>query len=108
GGLIRTVVEHHRRAHTLPAITVDGRDVRSRYAVMLEMLIEGRNAHCEHTFCHKVADRIIDHSGRQTGFQTKTVGKVGGDVEFASAYVDFALGSLAKRNDPWVQAMNQA
>ena len=44
-GLVGAVVEDDRRANAVAAVAVDGGDVRPANAVVLELLVERRDAH---------------------------------------------------------------
>ena len=76
-------------------------------AVVLEVLVEGLDAHRPHALGDQIADRIIHHGGGDAGLQAEAVGQVGGDVELAAADVDLALGGLAERDDARIEAMDQ-
>ena len=76
-------------------------------AVVLEVLVEGLHAHRPHALGDQVADGVIHHGGGDAGLQAEAVGQVGGDVEFAAADVDLALGGLAEGDDARVEPMDQ-
>ena len=106
-GLVAAVVEDHGRAHALAAVAIDGGHVGAVHAVVLEVLVEGLDAHGPHPLGDQVADGIIHHGRGDAGLQAEAVGQVGGDVELAAADVDLALGGLAEGDDARVEAMHQ-
>ena len=77
------------------------------HAVVLEALVEGRDAHRPHALGDQVADGVVHHRRGDAGLQAEAVGQVGGHVELAAADVDLALGGLAEGDDARVQAMDQ-
>ncbi len=104
--LVRTVIEHHRRAHALAAIAVDGGDVRAGNTVVGEPLEEGAHAHGADALRDQIADGVVDHRRGHAGLQAEAVGQVGGHVELAAADVDLAFGGLAEGDDPRVQSVH--
>src|SRR5262249_59912100 len=54
-----------------------------------------------------IADRILDHRGRDAGPQTEAVGEVRGTVELAAAHVDGAGRGLAERDDARIETMDE-
>ena len=74
---------------------------------MLEVLVEGLHAHRPHALGDQVADGIIHHRRGDAGLQAEAIGQVGGDVEFAAADVDLALGRLAEGDDARVEPVDQ-
>ncbi len=55
-GLVRAVVEDDRGADAVAAVAVDGGDVRPADAVVLELLVERRDAHLADAGLHQFAD----------------------------------------------------
>ena len=107
GGFIRAVVEHHRGAHALAAVAVDGGHVGTVDAVVLESLVKWLDAHGPHALGDQVADRVIHHGRGDAGLQAEAIRQIGGAVELAAADVDLALGRLAEGNDARIEAMDQ-
>ena len=105
--LIRPVVKYDRRADALAAITVYRRHIRSVDAIMLEVFIERLHPHGFHPFRDQIADGIVHHGGRNSRFQSETIGQIGGAVELATAHMDQALRRFAERNDSGIQTMDQ-
>ena len=107
-GLVGAVVEDDRRADAVAAVAVDRRHVRPAGAVVLEVLVERRDAHRAHALGDQIADRVVDHRGRDAGAQAETVGQVRGDVELAAADVDRARVALRNGTTPgsrrWTRA----
>ena len=79
GRFVAAVVEHHRRAHAVAAVAIDGRHVRAGDAVVLEVLVERLDAHGPHALGDQIADRIIDHGGGDAGLEAEAIGQVRGD-----------------------------
>ncbi len=74
---------------------------------MLELLVEGRDAHGPHALGDQIADGIVDHRGRDARLHAEAVGQVGGAVELAAADVDLAFSRLAERDDPRIEAVDK-
>src|SRR6266481_7128312 len=81
GGLVTTIVEDHRRAHAIAAITVDCRDVWTIDAVVFEPFVEGLDAHGAYAFGNHITNRIVDHGRYNAGPQAETVSQICGRVE---------------------------
>ena len=75
---LRAVVEDDGGAHAVAAVAVDGGHVRAADAVVLEVLVEGPDAHRADALGDQVADGVIDHGGGDAGFQAEAIGQVGG------------------------------
>ena len=105
--LVSPVVEHHRRAHTLPAVAIDRGHVRSVDAVVLEALVERFDTHRAHGVIDQFADRIVDHRRDDAGLEAETRRQVRRAVEFAAADVNIALCRTPKGNDAGVKTVNQ-
>jgi len=104
---IIAIVKHHRRAHSLAPVAVNGSHVGTMHAVVLEALVERLHPHRPHPLGNQVADGIIHHRRGNARLQAKAVGEIGRHVKLAAAHVDLALGRLAERDDARVQPMNQ-
>ena len=76
-------------------------------AVVLEMLVEGGDAHRPDAFGNQVTDWIIHHRRRDAGSHPEAVGEIGRDVEFAAADVNIAMSRLAEGDDPWIETMDE-
>src|SRR5579871_4288049 len=105
---VRAIVENHRRAYPKASIAVDGGHVGPGGPVVLEGLIEGADTGGAHPLGDQVADRIVDHGADNGGLHAKAVGKIGGDIELAAAYVDLTIGGFPKGNDARLEAMDQS
>ena len=68
-----------------------------RDAVVLEPLVERRDARLADPALHQLADRVVDHRRRDAGLQAEAVGEVRGDVVLAAGDVDLDT-SVALRN----------
>ncbi len=106
GRLVRTVVEDDRRAHAVTAIAVHRGDVGAGHAVVGKALEERLDAHRSDPLTHQIADRVVDHRGRDGGLEAKAIGEVRRYVELATADVDLTLGRLAERDVPRVEPVN--
>ena len=106
-GLVAAVVEDGRPAHAEAAIAVDGRHVRPAHAVVLEHLVERRDAHRPDAAGDELADRVLDHGRRNAGAQAEAVGQVGCRVELAAAHVNLARVRLAERDHARVEAVDE-
>ena len=107
GGLVRAVVEDHGRADAVAAIAIDRRHVGAGDAIVLEVLVEGLDAHGPHALGDQVADRIIDHGGGDAGLQAEAIRQVRGAIELAAAHVDVAFAGFAERDDARVEAVDE-
>ena len=76
-------------------------------AVVLEVLVEGFDAHGADALGDQVADGVIHHRRGDARLHAEAVGEVGGDVKFAAADVNLALGRLAERDDAGVEPMDE-
>ena len=72
-GLVRPVVEDHRRAQTVPPVAVHRRHIGTGDAVVLEVLVERLHSHGADTLGNQVADGIVRHGRDDCRPQTKTV-----------------------------------
>lgn len=106
-GLVRPVVEDHRRADALAAVAVDGGEVRPADAVVVVVLEERRDAHLADAALDEVADGVVDHRGADAGAEAEAVAEVGADVVFAAGDVDFEVPGLAEREDAGVEAVDE-
>ena len=106
-GFVAAVVEDDRPAHAEAAIAVDGRHVRPAHAVVLEHLVERRDAHRPDAAGDELADRVLDHGCRNAGSQAEAVGQVGCRVELAAAHVNLARVRLAERDHARVEAVDE-
>ena len=70
-GLVGAVVEDDRRADAVAAVAVDGGDVRPADAVVLEPLVERRDAHLADAGLHQLADGVVDHRRATPVFRPK-------------------------------------
>ena len=104
---VATIVKHHRRAHALPAVAVNGGHVGPVHAVVFEMFVKRLHAHGAHAFRDQIANRIFHHRGRNAGVEAKTIGEICGDVKFTAADVDIAVGRFAEGNNARIQPMHQ-
>ena len=104
---IAAVVEDHRGADALAAIAVDRRHVRTVDAVVFEMPVEWRDAHCTHALGDQVADRVVNHRRSDAGLQPEAIREIGRDVEFTAADVDVAVGGFPEGNDSGIETMDQ-
>ena len=91
----------------MTTIAVDGREVWSRNAVMVEAFIERLDAHRLNARRDQFTDRVIDHRGSYAGVQAKTIGEVRGDVVLAATHVNLTLMSFAKRNQSRIEPVDQ-
>ena len=105
---VAAVVEHDRRADALAAVAIDSSHVRAVDAVVLEVFVEGFNAHGADALGDEVADGVVRHGRSDAGLQAEAVGEVGRDVEFAAADVDVTVSRLAERDDARVKTMNKS
>src|SRR5206468_11313811 len=106
--LIAAIVKHYRRANSLAAVAIDGRQVRSMNAIMFELFVEGLDAHRPNAFGDQVADGIIDHGGGNTRSQPEAIRQIGGDIKFRAADMDLAFRRFAERDDTGVQPVDQS
>ena len=73
---------------------------------MLEVLVEGLDAHRLDPFGDQFTDGVVDHGSGDAGGELEAIRQIRGAVEFAAAYVDFALPGLAKRDNARIEAMH--
>ncbi len=104
---ICAIVKYHRRPNAEPAVAVDRRHVRTSDAVVFETLVERLNAHGADVLGNQVADGIVHHRARDAGGDAEAVRKIGGDVKFASAHMNFAFRGFAERDYARIQAIHQ-
>ena len=107
-GLVGAVVEDDRRTDAVTAIAVDGGDVGPANAVVLELLVEGSDAHLADPGLYKFAERVVHHRRADAGLEAKAVGEVGGHVVLAAGDVDVQRAGLAERHHAGVEAMDQS
>src|SRR5581483_1271748 len=100
------VVKNDRCAHAVAAIAIDRGHVRTADAIVIEMLVEGLDAHPPHAFSDEIANRIIDHGSRDPGAQAKAVGEISRHVKLAAANMNLALSRFAKWHDAGIESMN--
>ena len=106
-GLVRAVVKDHRRPDPLASVAIDGGDVRTTDAVVVEPLVEGCHPGFANPRLHQFADRVFDHRRRDARLETEAVRQVGGDVVLAARDVDLNRPRFAKRDDPRIEPMHQ-
>jgi hypothetical protein len=75
---------------------------------VLEVLVEGLDAHGADALMDEIADGVLDHRGDDAGLETKAVGEVGCAVELAAGDVDLAFRCLAERDDTGVEPVNES
>ena len=88
-------------------VAVDGRDVRSTRAVVVEMPVERRDAHRPHALGDQRADGVVHYGGRDAGAHAKAIGQVGGRVELAPAHVNRAGVGFVKREHARVEPVHE-
>src|SRR5687767_13587228 len=91
----------------MAAIAVNGSHVGTVHAVMLEPLVKRFDPHRFYTLGDQFSNRVVDDRRGDACLHSKTIGEVGGAIEFAAAHMDGAAGCFAKRNDAWIEAMDQ-
>ena len=105
--LVGAVVEDDRSADAETAIAVDRRHVRPADAVVRERLVDRRDAHRAHLPRDELADRVVDHRGRDGGSEAEAVREVRRAVELAAAHVDGARRGFSERDDAGVEPVDQ-
>ena len=105
--LVRPIVEHYGRAHTLAAIAVDRGHIGAVDAVVLEELVEWLHAHRFDALGDQIADGIIHHCRGDARLQAKTIGQIRGAVELAAADVNLTLRRFAEWHNARIETMYQ-
>ena len=106
-GFIRAVVEDDRRAHAVAAIAVNGGHIGPADAVVLEPFVERRHAGFPHAALDELADRIIDHCGRDACLHSEAIRETRSDVVFAAGDVNVDRPRLPERNHARVEPMHE-
>ncbi len=75
---------------------------------MFEALVERLDSHRFHALGDQIADRIVHHRSHDAGAHAEAVRQIRGHVELTAADMNLAFGSLAKRDDPRVQPVDQS
>src|SRR5581483_8869897 len=99
------VVKNDRCAHAVAAIAIDRGHVRTADAIVIEMLVEGLDAHPPHAFSDEIANRIIDHGSRDPGAQAKAVGEISRQVDRAGANMSLARSRCLRWHDAGMEGM---
>ncbi len=106
-GFIGPVVEDNRRPDAVAEIAVDGGDVRSTGAIVLEPFVEGSDAHFLDPGLDQLSDAVVHHGSCDPGLQTETIRQVCRDVVLTTRDVDRHRTCFPEWDSAWIQAMDQ-
>src|SRR5262249_28873536 len=106
-GLVGAVVEDDRPADAVAAIAVYRREIRPANAIVVEPLVEGRDAGLADAGLHEFADAVADPGGGDAGAQAEAIGEVRRDVVLPAGDVDVEATRLAKRRGAGIEAVNE-
>ena len=93
GGLVAAVVENDGSADAEALVAVDGGHVGAMHAIVLEVLVEGLDAHGADALVDEIADGVVHHGGGDAGIELEAIGQIRGYIELAAADVDGKVAS---------------
>jgi len=106
-GFVAAVIKHHRWAHAVAAIAVDGCHIRAIHPVVFKTAVKRHHAHRPNAFRNQVTNRVIDHGCSNACAQPEAISQVGSTVKLTAADVNLAAARLAKGNHTWVEPVHQ-
>jgi hypothetical protein len=74
---------------------------------VLEIFIEGFDAHRADALVNQVAHGVIDYRSRHRGLQPETIRQVRCYIELTPTNVNLAFGCLSEGHDTGVETMDQ-
>ena len=106
GSFVRSVVEHDWSSNAATLVAVNSRHVWATHTVMLVHFVKRLHAHRSDAFVNQVAQRRINHRGRDACVHAEAIGQVGCTIELATANVDRKVVGFAERNTPRVEPVH--
>ncbi len=91
----------------MAAVAVHGGDIRTAHAVVLEPLVERRDARFTNARLHQLADAVVHHRRGNAGTELEAIRQVGRDIVFAAGDVNLNGTGLAKRDYTRVEPVHE-